>query len=68
VPDGEGRGCDRSFKPISDDFIRQWLEANAPDGLDGELLVKARFSDVAGHVGRKEFKPDFTFMVFDYVE
>ena len=63
-----GRALTRSFKPVSNRFIRQWIEANLPDGLDGELVVKgATFSDTAGHIGRESGEPDFTFAVFDYV-
>ena len=63
-----GQALTRSFKPVSNRYIRQWIEANLPDGLDGELIVKgATFSETAGHVGRESGQPDFTFVVFDYV-
>jgi DNA ligase-1 len=63
-----GRALTRSFKPVSNRFIREWIEANLPDGLDGELIVKGTtFSETAGHVGRAGGEPDFTFAVFDYV-
>ena len=63
-----GRALTRSFKPVSNRFIREWIEANLPDGLDGELIVKGTtFSETAGHVGRESGEPDFTFAVFDYV-
>jgi DNA ligase-1 len=63
-----GRALTRSFKPVSNRFIRGWIEANLPDGLDGELIVKGTtFSETAGHVGRESGEPDFTFAVFDYV-
>lgn len=64
-----GRALTRSFKPVSNRFVREWIEANLPDGLDGELVVKgATFSETAGHVGRAAGEPDFTFAVFDYVD
>jgi DNA ligase-1 len=64
----DGRALTRSFKPVSNRFIRGWIEANLPDGLDGELIVKGTtFSETAGHVGRESGEPDFTFAVFDYV-
>ncbi len=64
-----GRALTRSFKPVSNRFIREWIEANLPDGLDGELVVKGTtFSETAGHVGRAGGEPDFTFAVFDYVD
>jgi DNA ligase-1 len=63
-----GRALTRSFKPVSNRFIREWIEAHLPDGLDGELIVKGTtFSETAGHVGRAGGEPDFTFAVFDYV-
>lgn len=63
-----GRALTRSFKPISNAFTREWIEANLPDGLDGELLVNGTtFSETAGHIGRHEGEPDFRFHVFDYV-
>ena len=63
-----GRALTRSFKPVSNRFTRQWIEANLPDGLDGELIVRGTtFSETAGHIGRESGEPDFTFAVFDYV-
>jgi len=63
-----GRALTRSFKPISNRFTREWIEANLPDGVDGELLVRGvSFSETAGHIGRHEGEPDFRFHVFDFV-
>ena len=63
-----GRALTRSFKPVSNRFTRGWIEANLPDGLDGELIVRGTtFSETAGHIGRESGEPDFTFAVFDYV-
>ena len=63
-----GRALTRSFKPVSNDFIRSWIESQLPDGLDGELIVRnATFNETAGHVGRESGEPDFVFHVFDYV-
>jgi len=63
-----GRALTRSFKPISNRFTREWIEANLPNGVDGELLVPGvSFSETAGHIGRHEGEPDFRFHVFDYV-
>jgi len=48
------RALTRSFKPVSNQFTRRWIEGNLPDGVDGELIVKgATFSETAGHVGRE---------------
>ena len=63
-----GRALTRSFKQVSNRFTREWIEANLPDGLDGELIVRGTtFSETAGHIGRESGQPDFTFAVFDYV-
>ena len=63
-----GRALTRSFKPVSNRFTREWIEANLPDGIDGELIVRGTtFSETAGHIGRESGQPDFTFAVFDYV-
>ena len=63
-----GRALTRSFKPVSNRFTREWIEAHLPDGLDGELLVPGvSFSETSGHIGRHEGEPDFQFHVFDYV-
>ena len=63
-----GRALTRSFKPISNRFTREWIEANLPDGLDGELMVAhASFNETAGHIGRHDGEPDFRFHIFDFV-
>ena len=63
-----GRALTRSFKPVSNRFMREWIEANLPDGVDGELMVRnATFNETAGGVGRESGQPDFVFHVFDYV-
>ena len=57
----DGRALTRSFKPVSNRFTRGWIEANLPDGLDGELIVRGTtFSETAGHIGRESGEPDFT--------
>ena len=35
-----GKALTRSFKPISNRFAREWIEANLPDGVDGELMLR----------------------------
>jgi hypothetical protein len=54
-----GKALTRSFKPVSNRFIREWIEANLPDGVDGELVVPGTtFSETSGHVGRESGEPD----------
>jgi len=61
----------RKFKPIPNDYIRQWIEKHAPLGLDGELCtydeagVIHDFNIIAGDVMRKKGEPNFKFIVFD---
>jgi DNA ligase-1 len=63
-----GRALTRSFKPISNQFIREWIEANLPDGVDGELMLRGgTFSQTASAVGGRDGQPDFVFHVFDLV-
>lgn len=63
-----GRALTSAFKSIPNDFIRTWIEANCPDGFDGEIMVVGRcFNDLSGDVRRKDGQPDFRYHVFDYV-
>ena len=66
----DGKALTRTFKPIPNDYVREWLEANVPDGLDGELMPRdasVAFKDFSGSVRRKTGEPDFVFMAFDFV-
>lgn len=64
-----GKALSRSFKPISNRFAREWIEANLPDGVDGELMLRdGTFSETTSAIGRRDGQPDFVFHVFDYVD
>jgi DNA ligase-1 len=63
-----GKALSRKFKPIPNNFIREWLEARLPDGLDGELMVGTNFQECQSGVMRVSGEPDFKFMAFDLVE
>ena len=64
----EGRALTRSYKPISNRFVREWIEANLPDGVDGELMLRGgTFNATTSAIGRESGEPDFVFHVFDYV-
>lgn len=62
----------RSFKPIPNRFIREYLEANALNGMDGEIItytnnVADGFNTVQSKVMNEEKDPgDYIFWVFDY--
>jgi DNA ligase-1 len=64
-----GRALTRSFLPIPNRFVREWIEANLPDGVDGELMLRGgTFSETTSAIGSSDGEPDFVFHVFDYVE
>ena len=64
----DGQALTRSFKPISNTFAREWIEANLPDGVDGELMLRGgTFNATTSAIGRESGEPDFVFHVFDYV-
>ena len=63
-----GKALTRSFKPVSNRFVREWIEANLPDGVDGELVLRGgTFSQTTSAIGARDGRPDFVFHVFDYV-
>lgn len=62
-----GRAVTRSLNPIPNDYIRAWIEANLPDGVDGEITVPGGFGATSSAVTRKDGTPDFTLHVFDWV-
>jgi DNA ligase-1 len=66
-----GKALSRKLKPIPNDFVRNWIEANLPDGIDGELMLRsagATFSDVSSAIMSKDGEPDFQFCAFDLLE
>ena len=63
-----GKALTRSFKPVSNRFAREWIEANLPDGVDGELMLRGgTFSETTSAIGRRDGQPDFVFHIFDFV-
>lgn len=62
-----GQALSRSFKPIPNHHIRKYIEAHCPDGFDGEILCGDGFSDVQSMVMARDGEPNFTYLVFDYV-
>jgi DNA ligase-1 len=64
-----GEALTRSFKSIPNVYIREWIEANLPDGVDGELMLRSgTFSESTSAISSRDGQPDFVFHVFDYVK
>lgn len=66
-----GKALSRKLKPIPNDFVRTWVEANLPDGIDGELLLRdyrAPFNEVSSAIMSKDGEPDFVFAAFDLLQ
>lgn len=63
-----GKAVTRSLSPIPNNHIRGWIEANLPDGVDGEITVPGGFGATSSAVTRKDGTPDFTLHVFDWAQ
>jgi len=62
-----GQALSRKFKAIPNTYIREWIEANLPDGVDGELMAGDNFQQAQSSVMKVAGKPEFKYMLFDYV-
>lgn len=63
-----GKALSRSFKPIPNHFVRNWIEQNLPDGIDGEIMVPGMdFNSIQSAIMSEEGEPDFRFHAFDLV-
>ena len=60
-----GKAVTRSLNPIPNDHIRSWIEANLPEGVDGEITVPGGFGATSSAVTRKDGTPDFKVWLFD---
>lgn len=64
-----GRALTRSMKPIPNKFVREWIEANLPDGIDGELVLQGKwtapFAEVTSAIMSRDGQPRFCFAAFD---
>jgi DNA ligase 1 len=56
----------RSGQPVPNQFIRQWIESNLPEGIDGEITC-GTFAETMVAVATIDGEPDFTFHAFDLV-
>lgn len=64
-----GKALTRSFKPIPNDFIRNFIENEYPDGVDGEIMVPKNSTDSfdTGPIMRVSGCPDFRYHCFDWI-
>lgn len=61
-----GRALARSLKPIPNQHIRETLERDCPEGLDGEAMAGENFQAVTSSIMSEDGKPVFTLWAFDY--
>lgn len=66
-----GRALSRKLLPIPNNFVRNWIEKNLPDGIDGELMLSsmagATFNEVQSAIMSVDGEPDFVFCAFDWL-
>lgn len=66
----DGKAVSRSFKPIANTYVREYIEQHFPDGIDGELMLRdknATFNEISSAFRKVEGEPDFLFYVFDFI-
>ena len=66
----KGKALTKSGKPLPNLHTRAWLEANVPEGVDGELIMgnpmlETCYGDTFSAVMTIKGEPDFSFYVFD---
>jgi len=65
----KGRALSRSFKPIPNLYVRDLIEKNLPDGVDGELVLRyGKFNNCQSAFMSRSGEPDFIYKIFDYVQ
>lgn len=65
----DGKAVSRNFKEIPNKFIAKDLPTLAPNGFDGELLLKGNkpFNEVSSAVMSFDGEPEYEYHIFDYV-
>lgn len=67
----DGKALTRSLKPIPNEYIREEIEADFLDGVDGEIIIPGmRFNDISSVVMRRsisEAATRFEYWIFDYM-
>src|SRR5574343_1681886 len=65
----DGKALTRKFKPIPNHYIRNWIESNVPDGIDGEIIVNnCNFNEIQSQVMSEDGEADFKYLIFDYIK
>ena len=64
-----GKALTRRLKPIPNNHVREFIERNLPDGVDGELMLRGQrsFEEVSSAIRSHDGEPDFVFHVFDFI-
>lgn len=61
-----GQAMARSLKPIPNQHIRETLNRDCPEGVDGEAMAGENFQAVTSSIMSEDGKPVFTLWAFDY--
>lgn len=66
----DGKAISKSGKPIVNNHIREWIEAHAPEGVDGEIIsgppnLETTYDTTFKAVMTIKGEPDFHLYVFD---
>jgi len=64
----DGVAVSRTFKPIRNKHIQNFLQQYLPDGIDGELTSGDTFQSSTSAVMSIEGTPDFKVWIFDYLD
>src|SRR3989338_5305999 len=63
-----GKAVSRNFKPIPNIYIRQLIESQLPDGVDGELICTGKsFQETTSAVMSEDGQPQVDYYIFDWV-
>lgn len=65
-----GKLVSRNGSPIANNYVREWCEANLPDGVDGELCLPDMtepLEDVMSAMRSVDGEPEFVFAAFDFL-
>jgi len=63
-----GKSLTRKFEPMPNKFVADYIEANMPDGIDGEIMVDGmNFNQIQHLIMSEDGEPDFYLAAFDYV-